>query len=72
MGCFKKALLFMKHSVYCICYCAGLGETRDVDSMSVLELKAALDSMHISHVGLAEKSELKDKVRQGRAMQQIP
>lgn len=44
-------------------------QTKDVDAMSVSELKQALDAMHISHTGLFEKSDLREKVRAGRAMQ---
>lgn len=43
---------------------------KDVDSLSVAELKAELDAMHISHGNILEKSELRDKVRAGQAMRQ--
>ena len=37
--------------------------------MSVSELKEALDSMHISYAGLAEKNDLREKLKAGQAMQ---
>ena len=46
----------------------GAAGKKDVDSMSVSELKAFLDSMHVSHKGVIEKSELQERAKAAAEM----
>jgi hypothetical protein len=49
-------------------YVAGGFKGKDVDSMSVEELKRFLDSMHVSYHGVLEKSELRERAKAAAEM----
>ena len=58
----------MRLAVLTVVGAAGKKGPKDVDSMSVSELKAFLDSMHVSHKGVLEKSELQERAKAAAEM----